>query len=272
MANRGGGGATAAAAQKDALRKMDEALHGAHEKLDKAQALHDRFDNALQALDWALAAASFVPIPGLQQACDRLRRFAGCLSAVSDGAQDALDFGENMLETADNMRRLAETAKRMKGPLKELLKAEVEVVSALVVDGTEALRKFGKRGFISAMLKAAKTAKTFAQISLKLRRKFGRIQGLVSEAQLHLTLDLSEKHFATEAAVAKQVEAVLAEHGDDVAKAADAVAADAGAMAAIKEQAGLSETEFHAEMDALREDLHLPYEEDTQRTRARAPQ
>ena len=99
----------AARAKEKALGSMDAALDGAHDKLDKAQALHDRFGGALKKLDWALAASSYVPMPGLAQACESMRGFAGCLSTISDGAQDALDFGENMLETAENMRRLVRT-------------------------------------------------------------------------------------------------------------------------------------------------------------------
>jgi hypothetical protein len=257
----------AAKAKQTALDKMGAALDGAHAHLDKAQALHDAFGVALKNIDWALAAAQYVPIPGVQQACEALRRFAGCLSTISDGAQDALDFGANMLETADNMRRIVETAQRLKGPLRELLKKEVEAVSALIVDGTEALTKFGKRGFIAAMIKAAKTAKTFGQISLKLKQKFDKIQRLMAEAQLNLTLDLTEKQFATEAAVAKQVEAILQEQGGDakkpadVEKAAAAVAKDEGALEKIKAEAGLGETLFRAEMDALREEAEARHTE-----------
>jgi hypothetical protein len=56
-----------------ALDKMGAALDGAHAHLDKAQALHDAFGVALKNIDWALAATQYVPIPGVQQACEALR-------------------------------------------------------------------------------------------------------------------------------------------------------------------------------------------------------
>ena len=88
----------------------------------------------------------------------------------------------------------------------------------------------------------------------RMKDTFQQIQTTLATAQINLMLDMRDQPpFAAEEAVAKQVEAILARHGGDVAKAADAVGKDERAMQQIKAEAGLGETLFRAEMDALRE-------------------
>ena len=229
---------------------------------DKAQSLLDQFNGTLGAFDYLLAGASYIPLPGMKTACDGMRHFTKSLANVSDSAQDALDFGESMLEASEHMKSIADTAARLPDSVRQQLNPLFEAVAAIIADGTEALDRFGGRGFLAAMIKAAKSVKTFGKILARLAAKFKSIERIIMDAQLNLTLDLTlkQKDFTTEAAVVAQVDAALQKQGGDgakpadVAKAAAAVGTDETAMATIKAEAGLSETLFRAEMDALREE------------------
>jgi serine/threonine protein kinase len=232
----------------------------ARAKHDQMQNLLDRFGGALGLLDAVLAAGSKLPL-GIGSACQFLRGCFGVLGTMSDVTQDVLDFGEMLIEAAEHLRSIAEVAERIEGAAADQLKRLLETVAALIKDCGEALGKFGKRGFVKAMLKAVRSATTFGKLAQRMKDTFQQVQTTLVTAQLSLTLDMVQRAFATEAAVAKQVEAVLAQHGGDAAKAADAVAKDEGAMAAIKAEAGLGETLFRAEMDALREDAEARHAE-----------
>jgi NIMA (never in mitosis gene a)-related kinase len=224
------------------------------------QDLLDRFGGALGLLDAVLAVGSKLPL-GIGSASKFLRGCFGVLGTMSDVTQDVLDFGEMLIEAAEHLRSIAGVAERIEGAAAQQLKRQLETVAALVKDGGDALGKFGKRGFVKAMLKAVRSATTFGKLAQRMKDTFQQVQTTLVTAQLSLTLDMAQRPFAAEAAVAKQVEAVLAQHGGDAAKAADAVAKDEGAMAAIKAEAGLGETLFRAEMDALREEAEARHAE-----------
>jgi serine/threonine protein kinase len=251
------GGATAGPRE---LRTESKGLLRARTMQEKAQSLLDRFGMALSALDKTLAVGSELPIFGF--AIGFLRECMRILNTISEMAQDVLDFSERLIEAAGHLKAIAGVVGRFGDELRQQLTRQLERVEELFRDGCEALSKFGKRGWLAAMIKAAYSLKTFGKISSDLREKFQQIQITIQTANIGLTLELKEQApFAAEAAVARQVEAILKKQGGDAAKAADvekaaaAVVADERALRAIKVETGLGETLFMAEMDLLHADL-----------------
>ena len=263
-----GGGASAAPAPEPAAaaaRSASAGIDRARSMQDKAQALLKRFGGALGLLEAVLAAGSKLPVFG--GACRLLRDCAGVLGSLAEVTQDVLDFGEKLIEAAEHLRSIAEIAGRIEGAAAEQLARLLEAVKELVADGCEALATFGRRGWLKAMIKAACSLGTFGKLAQRLAEKFAQIQTTILTAQIGLTLDLKEQQqqqqpcFAAEAAVARQVEAMLqhlggsASEAADVEKAAAAVALDEGALEQIRAEAGLGEALFKSEMAALHEEL-----------------
>ena len=252
-----------------AARSASAGVDRARSMQDKAQALLERFGGALAMLEAVLAAGSKLPVFG--GACRLLRDCAGVLGSLAEVTQDVLDFGEKLVEAAEHLRSVAQVAARIEGAAAEQLARLLEAVKDLVADGCEALATFGRRGWLKAMIKAACSLGTFGKLAQRLAEKFAQIQTTILTAQISLTLDLKEQQqqqqqqqppcFVAEAAVARQVEAMLqhlggsASEAADVEKAAAAVALDEGALQKIQVEAGLGEALFKSEMAALHEEL-----------------
>ena len=242
-------------------------LDRARDMKDKMQAIVDRFGSALEMLEAVLAAGSKLPVFG--SVCEFLRKCAGLLGTMKDVSQDVLDFAEMLIEAAEHLRHIAGIAHRLEDAAATQLNRLLEAVRDLVANGSEALSKFGQRGWFMAMIKAAGSLKTLGKLAEKMKDKFQQIHTTIMTAQLRLSLDerdrlkleMTQKPFAAEQAVARQVQAILAQQGGDagvpadVAKATDSLAEDERALQAIKAEAGLSEEIFRSEMELLHEGL-----------------
>ena len=239
------------------MATMGAGLDRARDIKDRMQAMLDRFNGALGKLDVVLAAGSKLPVFG--SACQFLRDCVGILGKMSEISQDVLDFGEMLIESVQHLQSIANVADQLEGAAAAQLNRLLEAVRDLIKHSCTALSKFGDRGWFMAMIKAAGSLKTFSKLSMQMKDKFQQIQTTLITAQLELTFSM--KPFAAEAAVAKQFEAMLAKQGGDadsaadVVKATDALVKDEGAMQIIKEEAGLSDELFRAEMDVLHKEL-----------------
>jgi tetratricopeptide (TPR) repeat protein len=227
----------------------------------KAEASLDKFGFGLDVADGVLSALSVVPIPGMGALCGKLRSAIGAARNVQDMAEDALELTESMLELGKYLVDLGKLANQMPDDIKGDLTDQLAKLSKVIGDMEEAIQKFGKKGFLKAMLQAGKSAKRLAKVDKKKQRIVDAIDRIVQRAQLSLQMEMKERQFKSEQAVWTKIEEKLKASGgdagddDDVSEAAGEILANPQEVRAVAKNAGLSEDVFKAEMGEMKEEL-----------------
>jgi N-methylhydantoinase B/oxoprolinase/acetone carboxylase alpha subunit len=86
---------------------------------------------------------------------------------------------ESMLELGKYLIDLGKLANQMPDDMKGDLQAQLAKLSKVIEDMEEAIHKFGKKGFLKAMLQAGKSAKRLAKIDTKKQRIVDSINRVV---------------------------------------------------------------------------------------------
>jgi tetratricopeptide (TPR) repeat protein len=259
---------TPAAVTDAVLKKVDKVTEDLSQAVVKGEELHDQAEDAVdkfsEVLDFAdavLGAVGLVPLPGLGGLCKKLKGAIRAARQVRDGAQDALEAAERVLELGQWIVDVSKQAKRMKEGVKQPLEAQLAKLAELLGSMEEAMCTFGQKGWYRKMISVSKAAKKFTTIDGKVKRVVDAINRILGGAQLGLQLDMQERMYATEAAVWGQIDARVKDRGgdaadeDDVQVAAQSILADPAALVAVAREGGLDEDVFRSEMGEMKAEL-----------------
>jgi tetratricopeptide (TPR) repeat protein len=241
----------------------EKALDKAEKQNTKAEEILENYGFGLDVAEGVLSGLSCVPIPGLGAVCGKLKEVIGAARRVEDLAEDALEMTESVVELGKYMVDLSKQADRLSEEIKQELEAQLKKLSKVIENMSEALDKFGKKGFFKAMFRAGKSAKSFAKIDKKKERIMKAIQSILQKAQLGLQMDMKERQYALECAISTKLEEVLKKSGiergeeddDDVNEAAEEILKNPQDICEVAKSAKMSEDVFRAELGEMKQEL-----------------
>jgi hypothetical protein len=260
---------------RTALLSAEHIFEGAELQQLKAEAAVDEGAALLDFADMMLSGASI--IPGFGSVCNVLKGAVGAGREVHELASDALELTESMIEIGIQMIELQRLAKRMQHETKQELGVQMDKITSLVEDMTEAIKHFGKKGFFGKMFVVTRVSKRLAFLERRKERIMKAIEHLLQRVSINLQLDAKEHRYLVEEAIWSKIREHLDENGQthvetDVAKVLEEleVGGDVGvntdvshaaadilrmpnALKQVAERAGLSEDVLQQGMMILAE-------------------